>query len=178
MLAGVILVVFQLQQNSDLLELQILKQDADSYIQNSLEVLPENFNEIWQTAIDNPKNLTRAEIVALDRYLWARSVWRWRNLYDLANRGLLEKSVWQRTIEDDVSVFFAHPFGRAYWADMKSWQTTLPEDLVNFVDQTLEDDEINAMADYIDNIERRLGIDRQPPPEKPAEIDENASRAE
>ena len=31
-LAGVVLVIFQLRQNADLLEFQILKQDADSYI--------------------------------------------------------------------------------------------------------------------------------------------------
>lgn len=37
--AGVVLVIFQLRQNADLLELQILKQDVDSYIAGELMMM-------------------------------------------------------------------------------------------------------------------------------------------
>ncbi len=53
-LIGVALVVLQLRQNSDLIELQILKQDSESSIEHILSVLSENFYEIRQKSIEDP----------------------------------------------------------------------------------------------------------------------------
>ncbi len=54
-LIGVALVVLQLRQNSDLIELQILKQDSESSIEHILSVLSENFYEIRQKSIEDPR---------------------------------------------------------------------------------------------------------------------------
>jgi len=69
-LIGVALVVLQLRQNSELIELQILKQDSESSIEHILSVLPENFYEIRQKSIEDPGGLTDLEFRAVDAFLW------------------------------------------------------------------------------------------------------------
>ena len=88
-LVGVALVVLQLRQNAELIELQILKQDSDNRIQSSMETMPDNIYEIRLKSLKEPENLTQLEYHVLDGYLWYRTVGRWRGLYDLAERNLL-----------------------------------------------------------------------------------------
>jgi hypothetical protein len=114
-LFGIALAVFELQQNSDLIELQIVKDDADKIDERILGVLPQNLYEIRQKSIDDPNNLTHLEYRALDAFLWSITINRWRSLYELAERRLLEEEVWQRAVREDGPVL-AYPFGRAYWA--------------------------------------------------------------
>ena len=89
-LSGVVLVIFQLRQNADLLELQILKQDVDSYIAGELMMIGENYADMWQKMLEEPENLNLAELRAIESHLWAHDIVRWRNLYDLHSSGLLD----------------------------------------------------------------------------------------
>ena len=93
-LLGVVLVVLQLRQNAELLELQILSQESDSYIENEIAMIADNYTETWRKMIEEPENLTMAEYRAIDSHLWAQNISRWRNLYDLYERGLLDSSAW------------------------------------------------------------------------------------
>ena len=123
-LIGVALVVFELRQNTALVELQILKQDSDKYVENALSVLPENIYEIRQKSMDDPENLSHLEFRALDSFYWTMNVSQWRGLYDLAERGLLERSAWQRIVEEEAPVYLGYPFGRAWWNHTKNISTT------------------------------------------------------
>ena len=143
-----------------------------------MELLPENFDEIWLKAIEDPQNLTRREIINLDRFIWARSITRWRSLYDLYERGLLEESAWQRMIREEAEGIFGNPFGRAYWADIKEWETTLPDDLVSAIDRAVAVGSSNSSAAFIDSLEKRLGIDRKQAPDQPPRVDDAAAGAE
>ena len=89
-LVGVLLVVIQLRQNSELIELQIMKDDANSFIEAEVSLLPENIYEIRQKSLDEPENLTLYEYQVLDAFYWATGVTRWRSLCDLAERDLLD----------------------------------------------------------------------------------------
>ncbi len=153
-LLGVMLVIFQLRQNADLLELQILKQDTDGYIANALETLPENFDEILYKSMETPEDLTGPEIISLDKYFWGRQVARWRGLYDLAQRGLLEESAWKRAIREEAAIF-SYPFGREWWIGIKNWETTLPDDLIALVDQEIDSPANEPQRDYFENLRRR-----------------------
>jgi len=138
-LFGIALVVFELQQNSDLIELQIVKDDVDKMDDRILGVLPQNLYEIRQKSIDDPSNLTHLEFRALDAFLWSITINRWRSLYELAERGLLEEEVWQRAVLEDGPVL-AYPFGRAYWANVRdSDAVLLPPDFEAAVDAMLAD---------------------------------------
>ena len=58
------------------------------------------------------------------------------HLYDLHSRGLLDEDAWKREIRDDLEYELAHPYGRAWWEDIKG-NIYLPRELVEFVDDGL-----------------------------------------
>jgi len=135
-LAGVVLVIFQLRQTADLLELQILKQDTDSYISGELVMIGENYADTWQKMIEEPENLNLAEMRAIESHLWAHDIFRWRNLYDLHRSGLLDEDAWKRMVRDDLEYELAHPYGRAWWEAVRH-ESDLPLELVEFIDDGL-----------------------------------------
>jgi hypothetical protein len=161
-LVGVVLVIVQLRQNAELLELQILKQDTDSYIENEIAMLPENYTEIWAKMILEPENLTLSEFRAIDSHFWAQNISRWRNLYDLYERGLLDSTAWRRLVSDDVEIEFAHPYGRWYWNSVVESEENLPPELVEFVSSLLAEAPDNyALIDF-QNMKRDIGASRVP----------------
>ena len=151
-LAGLVLVIFQLRQNADLLELQILKQDVDSYIASEMMMIGENYADTWQKMIEEPENLNLAELRAIESHLWAHDIVRWRSLYDLHSKGLLDEDAWKRMVRDDLEYELAHPYGRAWWEDIKDNVVDLPPELVEFVDDGLAKASHNAPAATFDRI--------------------------
>jgi hypothetical protein len=150
-LAGVVLVIFQLRQNADLLELQILKQDADSYIAGEMMMIGENYADTWQKMIEEPENLNLAELRAIESHLWAHDIARWRNLYELHSRGLLDEDAWKRGIREDLEYELAHPYGRAWWEEVRDIPD-LPRELVEFVDNGLAKASHNYPLETFDRI--------------------------
>ena len=153
-LAGLVLVIFQLRQNADLLELQILKQDTDSYIAGDLMMIGENYAVTWQKMIEEPENLSLAEFRAIESHLWAHDIVRWRNLYDLHSSGLLDEFAWKRMVREDLEFELAHPYGRAWWKDLKDSSDLigLPQELVEFVDEGLAKAGQNTPLAYYNRI--------------------------
>ena len=155
-LVGVLLVVIQLRQNSELIELQIMKDDANSFIEAEVSLLPENIYEIRQKSFDEPENLTLYEYQVLDAFYWATGVTRWRSLYDLAARDLLDESAWKRMVQDEFEWYFANPFGRAWWERVGRPDSTLPRELVDYVNSSLADVPDNYMDDVFTDIMNRM----------------------
>jgi hypothetical protein len=155
-LVGVLLVVIQLRQNSELIELQILKDDANSYIENEINLLPENVYEIRQKSLDRPDDLTLYEYQVMDGLYWATAVSRWRSLYDLAERGLVDQSAWKNLIAEDVDWYFANEFGRAWWERVSTRESTLPEELIEHVDASLADLPDSYMKDALEDVKNRM----------------------
>ena len=156
MLVGVVLVVLQLRQNAELLELQILSQESNSYIENEIAMIADNYTETWRKMIEEPENLTMAEYRAIDSHLWAQNISRWRNLYDLYERGLLDSSAWQRVVSEDVEIEFAHPYGRWYWGATRESEETLPRELVEFVDEVLANAPYNYPAQDFNDMKEHM----------------------
>ena len=146
-LIGVVLVLVQLGQNAELLELQILKQDADNYTETEISLLPENIYEIRQKSLDEPENLTPYEFQVLEILYWSMGIARWRSLYDLAERGLLDQSVWKRMVREDAAWTLGNPFGRAFWERTKDEVPHLPTQFIELVDASLADTRGNE-SDY------------------------------
>ncbi len=155
-LVGVLLVVIQLRQNSELIELQILKEDANSYIENEINLLPDNIYEIRQKSLDEPDNLTLYDYQVLDGLYWSTGVTRWRSLYDLAERGLVDQSAWKSTVQEDFDWYFANPFGRAWWKRMSKRESTLPTELVEYVNALLGDEPDSLMNDSLEEVKRLM----------------------
>jgi len=155
-LVGILLVVFQLRQNSELIELQILKDDSNSIIENEVSLLPENIYEIRQKTLDEPDNLTLYEYQVLDAFYWSTGVTRWRGLYDLSERGLVDESAWMRLVQDDVEWYLANQFGRAWWERVARAESTLPKKLVDYVNATIDNVPDSYMDDVFMDVRNRM----------------------
>jgi hypothetical protein len=165
-LAGAALVIFQLRQNAELLELQILNQEADSYIAGDLAMIGENYADTWQKMIEEPENINLADMRAIDSHLWAHDIVRWRNLYDLHTSGLLDENAWKRLVGEDLEYELAHPYGRVWWEDIRD-NVVLPAELVKFIDDGLAKASHNApLATYeriLENVKKEKELNQSEP---------------
>jgi len=134
-----------------------LNTKADSYIAGELMMIGENYADTWQKMIEEPENLNLAEQRAIESHLWAHDVVRWRHLYELHTKGLLDEDAWKRIIREDLEYELAHPYGRAWWEAIKdsTGLIKLPRELVEFVDDGLAKAPHNApLATYNRILER------------------------
>lgn len=155
-IVGVVLVVIQLRQNADLLEFQILKQETDNYIESDIILVGTDYPRVFEKMLKAPQEITLAEARVIEASLWGHNLVRWRNLYDLFERGLLDESSWQRIVGEDLDYVLAHPYGRAWWEESRTY-ALIPEELTAFIDQRLSESPNNATREYHDKLIQRVG---------------------
>ena len=63
---GLVAVGVQLKQNADLTRVQLLYEESNRVIDLELRVVGEQAAEVWAKSIDDPENLTLAEIRIMD----------------------------------------------------------------------------------------------------------------
>ena len=112
-LAGLVLVGFQMQQNSDLLRTQLSYEESSRYIQNEQIMWGENPAAVWAKSIESPNDLTLAEQRIVESILWV-NVEEWRAAYRLSKIGLLG-SEWKDRITDEAGFMLGNDYGRAWW---------------------------------------------------------------
>jgi hypothetical protein len=112
-LAGLVLVGFQMQQNSDLLRTQLSYQESSRYIQNEQVMWGENPAEVWAKSIESPSDLTLAEQRIVESILWV-NVEEWRAAYRLSKIGLLGNE-WKERVTGQAGYMLGNDYGRAWW---------------------------------------------------------------
>lgn len=68
---GLVLVGFQLKQNSELARIQLLYEESNRAIELETEVVGERAAEVWAKSIQAPEDLTLAEIRIMEALLWS-----------------------------------------------------------------------------------------------------------
>ena len=143
-LAGLIIVGFQMKQASDLQKMQIFRDETSAYMANEISLAGEDFAAVWAKSIESPETLTLKELKIMDSYLWGHYVYRWMGQYRLHEMGLLDDVEWKREIKVDVPVAFGSPFGKAWWQNFKD-HLTLDEnaiwftpEFINYISQQAE----------------------------------------
>ena len=142
LLAGLLLVGFQIKQASDLQKIQIFRDESISYIATEAAIAGENAARIWAKSIESPENITLEEARILESILWAHYVYRWMANYRLHQMGLLDDEEWKRDIRSDVFFAFGNPYAKAWWhqltqvmAEEGGWFT---REFAAFVTETIE----------------------------------------
>ena len=102
-------------------------------------------------SIVNPEELTAAEILELDGYLFTYidQLYRDRNLYNL---GVFDTPT-ESLVSGSLSDYFGNEFARAWWAETK-WKFSL--DIVEVIDKEMESISVTQDIDYIERIKARL----------------------
>ena len=137
-LVGLVLVLLQMKQNEELLRVQIMNEYFESNIAEQATFAGENLPTIWQKSIEEPENLSFAEMRAMEAQTFS-PLSRWINLYRLSEAGIVDKSFWKSQVEMDAPFYFSSPYGRAWW-ELYAEQipvSYLPTELKDEIDKQL-----------------------------------------
>ncbi len=151
---GLILVGFQLKQNSELARIQLLYEESNRAIELETEVVGEQAAEVWAKSIESPEDLTLAEVRIMEALLWS-FMEQLRGTYRLAELGLLSDEDWRRRAEGEVTFYLSDPYSRAWWRNYSDGNSTLPEEVRSVVNDVIASDD-STVKDYITQPQRRL----------------------
>ena len=148
-LAGLVLVGVQINQNSELLRYQILFQERHTSIEAEHSLLGENPALVFEKSLEDPLNLSTAEMRVMEAYYWTYFE-RVRRQYEL--RDLLGDE-WKRSVMS-APFIFGSPLGRAYWADIRGpWASN---EIGKAIDEALEGSSMNRNMEHYDRIKASL----------------------
>ena len=147
----VIFLTLQIQQNTILVRAELNSNAADSWIDIDASKQSESFASTLAKSIENPQELTAAEILELDGYLFTYidQIIRGRDLYNL---GIFDRPL-ELLVRGSLPDFFGNKFARAWWAETKG---KFGQDIVEIIDRVMETISVNQDIEYIEQIKARL----------------------
>lgn len=149
---GLVLVGFQLKQNSDLLKVQLLYQESQSFISHERQMMGENPAAAWARSLEDPGGLSLAESRVMDAYLYAMSE-QWRASHMLHELGILDDE-WRKRLVEEASFYLGNRWGRAWWNVYRTGIQAPPE-LVTIIDEELRASP-NYTLTYQDELKQSL----------------------
>lgn len=145
---GLVMVGVQVKQNSDLTRIQLLYEESRRTVDLESTVVGERGAEVWAKSIEDPENLTLAEVRIMEALLWG-FVENLRGTYRLAELGLLEEKDWRSRVESEVSFYLSDPYSRAWWKNfMNPPDNDWPIELRTAIDDAIAIDK-KQVSDYI-----------------------------
>ena len=154
-LAGLILVIFEMRQNQELMKVNLTNDYYSSYAQAEMIFAGENLPLVWEKSLLDPKNLSLKEMRILEAHTYS-PITRWINLYRLYEAGILEKIFWQTQVNVDASYYLGTPYGRAYWDNIKPHALEskfIPAELLRYIDNVLADTDPQDMRRHFESIQ-------------------------
>ena len=152
-LAGLILVAVQIQQNSQLVRMQLVNEGNLSSNEIWVSATGEKPLEAIAKSIENPEELTFAEFLVVDLYLFSNMNLLYRS-YELAREGIFDAADWQSSVEALAPYFIANKFGRIWWREEAS--LFFSPEFSAFVDKQLEDEAVMDSQAYWLRIREQL----------------------
>ncbi len=151
-LAGLILVAFQIQQNTTLVRAELDSNASDAWIAIDASKQSEDFARVLAKAIESPRDLTVAEMVELDGYLftYVDQLVRDRDLYLL---GVFDAPP-EVLINNSLHDYFGNEFARSWWEETK-WK--FGSAIVGIIDREMESISATQDIEYFGRIRARLG---------------------
>ncbi len=163
-LIGLILVGFQMKQNSELLQVQLLKDELVSYLDSEMAIIGDDYGAVWEKMITSPEEMTLREMRIEEAMLWGHGMMRWINTYRLGELGLVNEDQWKTEVQRDASFFFGNRYGRAWWDTL--WEETqtnvgnphqyIPFELANYIQEYLESSPENYTEEYLNRTKENL----------------------
>ena len=149
---GLVLVGFQLKQNSNLLRVQLLYEESQSFISHERLMMGENPAVAWARSLEDPAGLSLEQARIMDAYLYAMAE-QWRASHMLQDLGILGEE-WRNRVNEEAAFYLGNKWGRAWWNVYKV-QTRLPAELVSIVEAELEATP-DFTLDYQDDLKEAL----------------------
>ena len=153
LLAGLILVALQLNQTSELARAQLINEGNLTASEVWAGLMGEDPAEAIAKSIENPSEMTFADFMVVDAYLWIAVNIFHRN-YELAREGMFETTDWQERIDSLGTWYLGNAFARAWWEE-EARHFFEPE-FVAYIDQHLARTSGRDSEFYWKNIKARM----------------------
>ena len=153
-LAGLILVGFQMRQNADLLELQLMQQNADQFQSVMWSIAGEDYADTWEKHILDPKSLTLGDMRTVNAS-YSGAIDRWIGLYRLNQRGLVDAGDWKETVRSNGPSIFSNTYGRS-WLQEVNKSGWIPAELKAEIDSVVADDTRRGLQDFFRDVQENI----------------------
>ncbi len=120
LVAGFILVTWELQQNKDLAYGQILTEELTRFHDRHLTIMSEDPREALIKASLRPDELTEKDLVTLHAY-YSTMTLNWTSILLTQRIGGLDRLPWEVTVANQTRMYFSSPIGRRW---LEHWAKT------------------------------------------------------
>ena len=112
-LASIVFLGTQIQQNSQMMEVQALTMNTAAHVQLDLAGIGDNPAAAFHKYFSGSSDLSDEELMIVGTWLSANS-WQFRNSYHLYELGIVSEEAWQSEL-NLISGYYGTPIGRAFW---------------------------------------------------------------
>ena len=119
-LIGIILLIVELDQNSDLARLQLEDNRRTTFQQGEFAIYGERAAEVWAKSIMDPASLSVSEIRIMDAYL-SSNLNRSNAVHDLEIAGLRESGAALQYLKENLPFDFGNHYAQAWWKHEKQY---------------------------------------------------------
>jgi len=134
-LGGLVLVGFQLEQNSEILQAQMMSAESRSVIDQEMQMIGEQGAAAWVSAMTDPVNVSPEHHRVMEAIYWS-ALESWRHTEELRLLGLANVDPHHR-VSDEAGWYFGNLYGRAWW-NMRRAEVELSEELKKVIDAAIE----------------------------------------
>jgi hypothetical protein len=139
-LGGLVLVGFQLQQNSEILQAQMMSAESQSVINQEMQIVGEQGAAAWVAAVSDPTNVSMEHHRVMEAIFWS-AVESWRHVEELGLLGLtnIDPQYTHYRVSDEAGWYFGNTYGRAWWNTRKD-DTKISDELKKVIDDAIKRD--------------------------------------
>jgi hypothetical protein len=156
-LAGLILVAYEIRQNNDLAEADSVRAMLVGWQQIAISEYETDIAEIYVKSFEEPENLTPAEIGKMSAWLTV-----------VMNQYVLTFAMYERNLgynygdmvnspEDELlggfEYYFGSHFGRSWYLENRGW---IESEIVEILDREMEARPVQSGVSYVERIRSRL----------------------
>jgi len=153
-LGGLILVGFQLHQNSEILKTQVMTDESRRVVEHEWIIVGEEGARVWAKSMEHPNDLDLEEQRIMDSILWT-GLENFRHTHRLSTQGLVDID-WKSRVSDEAGYYFGNPYGRGWWNYMGDG-TLVPQDLKQVIEEALESNP-NSTLDFFSSVAKEIQI--------------------
>ena len=158
-LIGLVLVVIQIRQNSDLLRLQFINDEYLAESSSERLLIGENPADAIMKAMYSPEDMTYADFRVNDAYLISKIDMMYRR-YQLGQEGIFDEDDWRESnIGFTFEWLFGNRFNRLWWEHAGRGSYSDVPELVEYVDSTIKDVNENRSTQSWETIRSELQAD-------------------
>jgi hypothetical protein len=150
-LGGLVLVGFQLRQNSEILQAQMMSAESQSVINQEMQIVGEQGAAAWVAAMSDPTNVSLEHHRVMEAIFWS-AIESWRHFEELGALGLtdVDPQYTHYRVSDEAGWYFGNSYGRAWWNTRRD-NTKISDELKNVIDDAIE-----SNPDHTDDLHNRL----------------------